>query len=263
MSAEFADRAEALRARTMAVLRVAFLSSTVLELFSAIGVAMVAVYVGFALLGEIPFGAWATPLTLSEGIFLLMLAPEFFQPLRDLAAAWHDKAGALAVTRELAEAEAMQEAEILGTGGASDTAGTAPTLALCGLRLGALAFPDLTITPERGCGPHRPFGQREVDASVADRRPRDAGRGRDHARRRRRFRPPLPTLARPDRLGAAGRADAGRPLRKTLTLGRQTQPTEAEIDSALALASATRYRRAPSGRPRRGTGRKPAAAFRG
>jgi ATP-binding cassette subfamily C protein CydD len=129
MSAEFADRAEALRARTMAVLRVAFLSSTVLELFSAIGVAMVAVYVGFALLGEIPFGAWATPLTLSEGIFLLMLAPEFFQPLRDLAAAWHDKAGALAVTRELAEAEAMQEAEILGTGGASDTAGTAPILA--------------------------------------------------------------------------------------------------------------------------------------
>jgi ATP-binding cassette subfamily C protein CydD len=108
MSADFADRAEALRERTMAVLRVAFLSSTVLELFSAIGVAMVAVYVGFALLGEIPFGAWATPLTLSEGIFLLMLAPEFFQPLRDLAAAWHDKAGALAVTRELAEADAQQ-----------------------------------------------------------------------------------------------------------------------------------------------------------
>jgi ATP-binding cassette subfamily C protein CydD len=109
MSADFADRAEALRERTMAVLRVAFLSSTVLELFSAIGVAMVAVYVGFALLGEIPFGAWATPLTLSEGIFLLMLAPEFFQPLRDLAAAWHDKAGALAVTRELAEAEASRK----------------------------------------------------------------------------------------------------------------------------------------------------------
>jgi ATP-binding cassette subfamily C protein CydD len=67
MSADFADRAEALRERTMAVLRVAFLSSTVLELFSAIGVAMVAVYVGFALLGEIPFGAWATPLTLTRG----------------------------------------------------------------------------------------------------------------------------------------------------------------------------------------------------
>ena len=49
------------RAHPLAVLRVAFLSSTVLELFSALGVAMVAVYVGFALLGELGFGAWATP----------------------------------------------------------------------------------------------------------------------------------------------------------------------------------------------------------
>ncbi|HRK43666.1 MAG TPA: ABC transporter transmembrane domain-containing protein, partial [Gemmobacter sp.] len=45
----FATQAGDLRARTMAVLRVAFLSSTVLELFAAIGVAMVAVYVGFSL----------------------------------------------------------------------------------------------------------------------------------------------------------------------------------------------------------------------
>jgi ATP-binding cassette subfamily C protein CydD len=44
----------------MAVLRVAFLSSTVLELFSALGVAMVAVFVGFTLLGEIGFGSWGT-----------------------------------------------------------------------------------------------------------------------------------------------------------------------------------------------------------
>ncbi|WP_252405174.1 ABC transporter transmembrane domain-containing protein, partial [Escherichia coli] len=38
--------AESLRSRTMAVLRIAFLSSAVLELFAALGVAMVAVYVG-------------------------------------------------------------------------------------------------------------------------------------------------------------------------------------------------------------------------
>ncbi|MBE3639888.1 ATP-binding cassette domain-containing protein [Mangrovicoccus sp. HB182678] len=98
---DFATRAETLRARTMEVLRIAFLSSTVLELFSAIGVAMVAVYVGFSLLGELNFGAWATPLTLSEGIFVLLLAPSFFQPLRDLAAAWHDKAEAEAVAAEI------------------------------------------------------------------------------------------------------------------------------------------------------------------
>jgi ATP-binding cassette subfamily C protein CydD len=238
MSAEFADRAEALRERTMAVLRVAFLSSTVLELFSAIGVAMVAVYVGFALLGEIPFGAWATPLTLSEGIFLLMLAPEFFQPLRDLAAAWHDKAGALAVTRELAEAEAQQKAEISERAGCRHFGHRPdPCAQRPAPRRADLPRPD--NTPRRGTGPHRPFGQREVDASVAHRRAGEARRRVDHARRRAPVRRQCRRLARPDRMGAASRADAGRPLRRTLTLGCTDAPGEAEIAAALDLASAT------------------------
>jgi ATP-binding cassette subfamily C protein CydD len=147
MLADFEDRAEGLRARTMAVLRVAFLSSTVLELFSAIGVAMVAVYVGFALLGELGFGAWTTPLTLSQGVFLLMLAPDFFQPLRDLAAAWHDKAAALAVARDLTEIEAGDDETILGDGAATAALpGDAP-IRLRGLGLGAMRFPDLDIAP--------------------------------------------------------------------------------------------------------------------
>ena len=114
--ADFADQAEGLRKRTMAVLRVAFLSSTVLELFAAIGVAMVAVYTGFSLLGEITFGAWATPLTLGEGVFILLLAPEFFQPLRDLASAWHDKASADAVHGELQALAARDTTPVLGQG---------------------------------------------------------------------------------------------------------------------------------------------------
>lgn len=83
---------EALRARTMAVLRIAFLSSAVLELFAALGIAMVAVYVGFHLLGQLPFGAWEDKLTLSSGLFILLLAPAFFEPLRELSAVWHDRA---------------------------------------------------------------------------------------------------------------------------------------------------------------------------
>ncbi|MGG2474017.1 hypothetical protein ACNVD4_01525, partial [Rhizobium sp. BR5] len=47
-----------LKKRTMAVLRIAFLSSAVLELFAALGVAMTAVYIGFHLLGFLDFGAW-------------------------------------------------------------------------------------------------------------------------------------------------------------------------------------------------------------
>ncbi len=112
----FADRAEGLRQRTMAVLRIAFLSSTVLELFSALGVAMVAVFVGFTLLGEIGFGSWGTPLTLAEGLFLLLIAPEFFQPLRDLSAAWHDRAAGFAVVEELEALDAAERVSMIGDG---------------------------------------------------------------------------------------------------------------------------------------------------
>ena len=140
--ADFAGRAEALRAATMKVLAVAFLSSTVLELFAALGVAMVAVFVGFSLLGEITFGTWGTPLTLWQGLFVLLLAPEFFQPLRDLAAAWHDRAAGQAVIDELA---ALEDAERVGFVGAGQ--GSAPlagALRVC-LRDGAVALPGRTV----------------------------------------------------------------------------------------------------------------------
>ncbi|TJZ91856.1 ATP-binding cassette domain-containing protein [Paracoccus gahaiensis] len=113
----FRRQAGDLRRRTMAVLGVAFLSSTVLELFAAIGVAMVAVYVGFSLLGALGFGAWGGSLTPEAGIFLLLLAPEFFQPLRDLSVAWHDKAAASAVMDELAAHGAEEGVALPGTGG--------------------------------------------------------------------------------------------------------------------------------------------------
>lgn len=93
--------ADELRRKTMVVLRVAFLSSAVLELFSALGVAMVAVYVGFHLLGQIPFGAWGHKLTLTQGLFVLLLAPAFFEPLRDLASVWHDRAAGVAALEAL------------------------------------------------------------------------------------------------------------------------------------------------------------------
>ncbi|TCP62796.1 ATP-binding cassette subfamily C protein CydD [Rhodovulum bhavnagarense] len=148
----FRNAADRLRASTMEVLRVAFLSSTVLELFAALGVAMVAVYVGFSLLGELGFGAWATPLTVSQGIFLLLIAPDYFQPLRDLAAAWHDKADATAVARELADLEAQEETAFLGTGATAAPIVTRSSLTVRGLaylppggRL--IRFPDFELAP--------------------------------------------------------------------------------------------------------------------
>lgn len=76
--------------RTIAVLRVAFLSGAVLEFFAALSVALVAVYCGFNLLGLLPFPV-AERLSLAQALFVLALAPEFYLPLRRLAAAYHDK----------------------------------------------------------------------------------------------------------------------------------------------------------------------------
>lgn len=100
--------AESLRVRTMAVLKIAFLSSAVLEFFAALGVAATAVYVGFSLLGSIDIGTWDGRLTLTQGLFILLLAPAFFEPLRELSAVWHDRANgeaALAALKDLASSQ--------------------------------------------------------------------------------------------------------------------------------------------------------------
>ncbi|OWK28512.1 thiol reductant ABC exporter subunit CydD [Sphingomonas mucosissima] len=103
--------------RTMRVLRVAFLSSGALEFFSALSVALVAVYCGFNLLGLLPFPVPET-LDLASAFFVLALAPEFYAPLRRLAAAYHDKQAAetaadrlSAVEREAAPSVCVKVAE--------------------------------------------------------------------------------------------------------------------------------------------------------
>ena len=84
------------RRRTMSVLRVAFLSSAVLEFFTSLSIALVAVYLGMSYLGYFSFGMYGRPLTLADGLFILLLAPEFFQPLRELGVHYHARAQALA-----------------------------------------------------------------------------------------------------------------------------------------------------------------------
>lgn len=91
----------AFRDHTMKVLRIAFLSSAVLELFSALAVALVAVYVGLHLLDLVAFGPGPS-LTFGTGMFLLALAPEFYQPLRQLAAGYHERAAGIAAADALA-----------------------------------------------------------------------------------------------------------------------------------------------------------------
>ncbi|MWN04737.1 cysteine/glutathione ABC transporter permease/ATP-binding protein CydD [Gilliamella sp. Pas-s95] len=93
---EIARASEDFRIKTMQVLKVAFLSSAVLEFFTSISIAIVAVYFGFSYLGEFNFGAYNGTVTLFAGFFALILAPEYFQPLRDLGTYYHAKAEAIA-----------------------------------------------------------------------------------------------------------------------------------------------------------------------
>ncbi|WP_312238018.1 ATP-binding cassette domain-containing protein, partial [Stenotrophomonas sp.] len=94
-----AAAAEGVRERTMKVLRIAFLSSTVLEFFASVSVAMVALYFGLSYLGLMSLHTQVP--TLGVGMFCLLLAPEFYAPLRRLAAHYHDRANALAAAAEV------------------------------------------------------------------------------------------------------------------------------------------------------------------
>jgi ATP-binding cassette subfamily C protein CydD len=101
---------EELRRRTLRVLRIAFLSSAVLEFFAALGVAGIALYVGLTFIDYLHLRS--SPLTLELGLFLLLMAPEVYNPLRLLAAHYHDRASAKAAIAEIeAQLGALPEVE--------------------------------------------------------------------------------------------------------------------------------------------------------
>ena len=81
------------RRTTMGTLRVAFLSGTILELAATLGIALVAVTVGVRLVGG--------GLGFEAGLTVLVLAPELYMPLRNLAAQYHASADGLAVSERL------------------------------------------------------------------------------------------------------------------------------------------------------------------
>jgi ATP-binding cassette subfamily C protein CydD len=89
------------RRRTMGVLRVAFLSSAVLEFFSSISIALVAVYLGMSYLGYVSFGMYGNTLNLAGGLFILLLAPDFYLPLRELGTHYHARAEAVGAAEEI------------------------------------------------------------------------------------------------------------------------------------------------------------------
>jgi ATP-binding cassette, subfamily C, bacterial CydD len=96
-----ASASDRFRIKTLAVLRMAFLSSAVLELFASLGIAVAAVYLGMGLLGYVPWARGTIPVPLSSALFILLLIPEFYMALRRLGTDYHARAQAMAAAASL------------------------------------------------------------------------------------------------------------------------------------------------------------------
>lgn len=104
------------RQGTMRVLRVAFLSSLALEFFATVSIAVVAVSIGFRLFfGQMDF---------LHGFFVLLLAPEFYLPLRNLGSHYHARMEGIGAAERLVELlEAPVEQAVSGDAQPPDPAG--------------------------------------------------------------------------------------------------------------------------------------------
>lgn len=107
------ETGNAYRYETYRTLRLAFLSSLVLELAATLSIAVIAVEIGVRLIGG--------SMTFLPALAVLVLAPELYQPLRNLAAQFHSSAdGVAALDRILGPIEAAESAPPRGTRPAPD-----------------------------------------------------------------------------------------------------------------------------------------------
>lgn len=95
------EKSKALNCATTHVMRIAILSSALLELFVSIAIAGVAIYLGLSLLGIIPGSNYGKGYDYHIALFLLILAPYFFFYLRKFVSAYHDRNKALASAKIL------------------------------------------------------------------------------------------------------------------------------------------------------------------
>ncbi|MGX5772921.1 thiol reductant ABC exporter subunit CydD [Microbacterium trichothecenolyticum] len=143
------------RRETMRVLRVSFLSGFALEFLASIAVAIVAVSIGFRLIDG--------SLTLAVGLFVLLLAPEAYLPLRQVGVQFHAAAEGVAATddvfdvldaaRDAAAAPAFPPSPVAGgRRGRQIATGEQERLVLDGVRVrrGERMLPPVDLTADPG-----------------------------------------------------------------------------------------------------------------
>lgn len=115
-AAQIEATADEYRRETMKVLRFSFLSGFAMELLASLAVALIAVAVGFRLLSG--------DLSLEVGLFVLLLAPETFLPIRQVGVQFHAASEGVAATEDVFEVLDAAEAR---AGGVHDSARDADT----------------------------------------------------------------------------------------------------------------------------------------
>jgi ATP-binding cassette subfamily C protein CydD len=124
-AASIAEVSDRYRVKTLETLRVAFLSGAVLELAATLGIALVAVTVGVRLVDG--------NLGLQAGLTVLVLAPELYLPLRNVAAQFHASADGSAAAERLLDA--IESPAVISSGAA-----TPPSVREAPLRLEHVSF---------------------------------------------------------------------------------------------------------------------------
>ncbi len=149
-TAQLQHATERYRSSSLQVLRLAFLSTAVLELFASLAIALVALYLGLGLLGELPWAKGEVPVAFAPAFFILLLAPEFYQPLRQLGSDYHAKAQAEAA------ALALKPLWLLPEPSAGTAAGSLASINLHSLSLHEQAQPLLQLHQIRLGSAERP-----------------------------------------------------------------------------------------------------------
>lgn len=144
-AAQIEHTADEYRRETMKVLRFSFLSGFSMELLASIAVALIAVAIGFRLLSG--------DLSLEVGLFVLLLAPEAFLPIRQVGVQFHAAAEGVAATEDvfevLDEAGARSADAQHPVGGVSEESRTADAhdLVVADLRVRDLPPVSFTAAP--------------------------------------------------------------------------------------------------------------------
>lgn len=93
--AKLESRMGAYAASTLGVLRIAFLNAGVIDFFSSLSIAILAVFLGLGHLKLVAVPGFSD-LALWQSLFILMIAPEYFAPFRRYAELYHAKGEGLA-----------------------------------------------------------------------------------------------------------------------------------------------------------------------